>query len=70
MSKSLGNFWTIREAFENHPPLALRYALLSVPYRNPIDLTPEFLDEAAMHFDRLVDAYGKSLFPKPTPALI
>ncbi|MBS65637.1 MAG: cysteine--tRNA ligase [Euryarchaeota archaeon] len=61
MSKSLGNFWTIREAFENHPPLALRYALLSVPYRNPIDLTPEFLDEAAMHFDRLVDAYGKSL---------
>ena len=61
MSKSLGNFWTIREAFENHAPLALRYALLSVPYRNPIDLTPEFLDEAAMHFDRLVDAYGKSL---------
>tara|TARA_Y100000590_G_C15448164_1_gene911615 strand:- start:144 stop:887 length:744 start_codon:yes stop_codon:yes gene_type:complete len=61
MSKSLGNFWTIREAFENHAPLALRYALLSVPYRKPIDLTPEFLDEAAMHFDRLVDAYGKSL---------
>ena len=61
MSKSLDNFWTIREAFENHAPLALRYALLSVPYRKPIDLTPEFLDEAAMHFDRLVDAYGKSL---------
>ena len=61
MSKSLDNFWTIREAFENHTPLALRYALLSVPYRNPIDLTPEFLDEAAMHFDRLVHAYGKSL---------
>jgi len=61
MSKSLGNFWTIHEAFENHAPLALRYALLSVPYRNPIDLTPEFLDEAATHFDRLVDAYGRSL---------
>ena len=61
MSKSLGNFWTIREAFESHAPLALRYALLSVPYRNPIDLTPEFLDEAAMHYDRLIDAYGNSL---------
>ena len=61
MSKSLGNFWTIREAFDNHSPLALRYALLSVPYRNPIDLTPEFLDEASTHFDRLVDAYGRSL---------
>ena len=61
MSKSLGNFWTVRDAFENHPPLALRYALLSVPYRNPIDLTPEFLEDATTHYDRLVEAYGASL---------
>ena len=61
MSKSLGNFWTIRDAFEHHEPLALRYALLSVPYRNPIDLTPEFLEDAATHFNRLVGAYGDSL---------
>jgi cysteinyl-tRNA synthetase len=61
MSKSLGNFWTIRDAFEHHAPLALRYALLSVPYRNPIDLTPEFLGDAAIHYDRLVEAYGTSL---------
>jgi cysteinyl-tRNA synthetase len=61
MSKSLGNFWTIRDAFEHHSPLALRYALLSVPYRNPIDLTPEFIEDAATHFDRLVEAYENSL---------
>ncbi|MFL2533115.1 MAG: cysteine--tRNA ligase [Marine Group II euryarchaeote MED-G34] len=61
MSKSLGNFRTIRDAFEHHAPLALRYALLSVPYRNPIDLTPEFLGDAAIHYDRLVEAYGTSL---------
>ena len=61
MSKSMGNFWTIRDAFEHHEPLALRYALLSVPYRNPIDLTPEFLEDAATHFNRLVGAYGDSL---------
>ena len=61
MSKSLGNFWTVREAFENHAPLALRYALLSVPYRNPIDLTPEFLQDAVIHYERLVDAYSASL---------
>ena len=61
MSKSLGNFWTIRDAFEHHHPLALRYALLSVPYRNPIDMTPEFLDEAANHFHRLVSVYSQSL---------
>jgi cysteinyl-tRNA synthetase len=61
MSKSLGNFRTIRDAFEHHAPLALRYALLSVPYRNPIDLTPEFLGDAAIHYDRLVEVYGTSL---------
>ena len=61
MSKSLGNFWTVRDAFEHHSPLALRYALLSVPYRNPIDLTPEFLGDAAIHYGRLVEAYGTSL---------
>ena len=61
MSKSMGNFWTIRDAFEHHAPLALRYALLSVPYRNPIDLTPEFLEDATTHFNRLVEAYGDSL---------
>ncbi len=61
MSKSLGNFWTVRDAFEHHAPLALRYALLSVPYRNPIDLTPEFLGDAATHYGRLVEAYGTSL---------
>ena len=61
MSKSLDNFWTVSEAFEHHHPLSLRYALLSVPYRNPIDLTPEFIADAGSHYGRLVSAYGASL---------
>ena len=61
MSKSLGNFWTVREAFENYTPLTLRYALLSIPYRNPIDLSPEFLEDAGMNYERLIEAYGVSL---------
>ncbi len=61
MSKSLGNFWNVSDLFERHAPLALRYALLSVPYRNPIDLTPEFLEDAADHYERLVGAYSRSL---------
>jgi cysteinyl-tRNA synthetase len=61
MSKSLGNFWTVREAFENYTPLTLRYALLSIPYRNPIDLSPEFLEDAGIHYERLIEAYGASL---------
>ena len=61
MSKSLGNFWTVREAFEKYTPLTLRYALLSIPYRNPIDLSPEFLEDAGIHYERLIEAYGVSL---------
>ena len=61
MSKSLDNFWTVSEAFEHHHPLSLRYALLSVPYRNPIDLTPEFIADAGSHYGRLVSSYGASL---------
>ena len=61
MSKSLGNFWTIVEAFHHHHPLALRNALLSVPYRTPLDMTPEFLEDASSHFERLVSLYSKSL---------
>ena len=61
MSKSLGNFWTIGESFEHHAPLAIRYALLSVPYRNPIDLTPEFLEDASNHYERLMASYSRSL---------
>ena len=61
MSKSLDNFWTVSEAFEHHHPLSLRYALLSVPYRNPIDLTPEFIADAGSHYGRLVSAYSASL---------
>ena len=60
MSKSLGNFWTVRDTFEKYSPLELRYALLSIPYRSPIDLTPEFLEDAAKHHQKLISAYVDS----------
>ena len=60
MSKSLGNFWTVSELFNLYSPLALRYALLSVPYRSPIDLTSEFLEDAANHHEKLISAYVDS----------
>ena len=64
MSKSIGNFWTVSDSFERYSPLALRYALLSVPYRNPIDLTPDFLQDAANHHEKLISAYVDSLSSK------
>ncbi|UJR79436.1 cysteine--tRNA ligase [Sandaracinus amylolyticus] len=38
MSKSLGNFFTARTLFERHEPEAIRFAMLTVHYRSPLNL--------------------------------
>jgi len=48
MSKSLGNFTTLRQALAVYHPMALRLFLLQTHYRSPIDLT-EAAMEAASH---------------------
>ncbi|MFS8836587.1 class I tRNA ligase family protein, partial [Synechococcus sp. WC101] len=48
MSKSLGNFTTLRQALALYHPMALRLFLLQTHYRSPIDLT-EAAMEAASH---------------------
>ncbi len=61
MSKSLGNFWTITDALENYSGLVLRHALLNAHYRNPIDLSEQFLQDGMKNQQRLIDVYRKSL---------
>src|SRR6185503_15995290 len=47
MSKSLGNIYTLPEILAMHyDVLALRYALLSVPYRTKLNFTTQSLDDA------------------------
>ena len=46
MSKSLGNFKTIRDILENYLPETLRFFLLGKHYRSPIDFTGDSMDEA------------------------
>ncbi len=46
MSKSLGNFTTLRELFKTYPPMALRMLVLKTHYRNPIGFTLDLLDSA------------------------
>ena len=54
MSKSLGNFFTLREVLERgHAPEAIRYLLLSVPYRKQLNFTFDGLKSAATSIDRL-----------------
>jgi len=52
MSKSLGNFLTVREILKTYHPEAVRLFLLSKHYRSPIDFTPEALQEATAALDR------------------
>lgn len=61
MSKSLGNFWTISDALENFEPLVLRHALLNAHYRNPIDLSEQFLEDGKRSQARLEDGYSQAL---------
>jgi len=53
MSKSLGNFFTVQQILLKYSPDALRYFLLSVHYRKPVDYTEENLENAAKAVERI-----------------
>jgi cysteinyl-tRNA synthetase len=55
MSKSLGNFFTIREILEDFDAAALRHYFLSSHYRSPMDFSKEGLREAARATDRIYE---------------
>src|SRR3984957_1797012 len=54
MSKSLGNFFTLRDLFaQGHKPSTIRYLLLSVPYRRQLNFTADGLKQAENSIERL-----------------
>jgi len=54
MSKSLGNFFTVRDLIlKGHKPSAIRFLLTSVPYRKQLNFTFDGLKSAAQSIDRL-----------------
>jgi cysteinyl-tRNA synthetase len=67
MSKSLGNFYTLRDLFgKGHKPSALRFALASVPYRKQLNFTFDGLQQAASSVERLrnfADRLKQGKFP-------
>ncbi|CAM3646943.1 cysteine--tRNA ligase [Parendozoicomonas haliclonae] len=56
MSKSLGNFFTIREVLEKYPAEVVRYFLISSQYRSPINYSEDSLKEAGVRLERLYTA--------------
>ncbi|MDR6672667.1 cysteine--tRNA ligase [Xanthomonas sp. 1678] len=53
MSKSLGNIETVHALIDRHPPEALRYALLSAHYRQPLDWSDALIEQSVRTLDRL-----------------
>jgi len=52
MSKSLGNFFTIREVLDRFDPEVVRFFLLSTHYRSPIEFSDLILQEAEVTIDK------------------
>ena len=61
MSKSLGNFWTIRDAISKVDPLELRYCLINAPYRQPVEFNDVMLQDSSSHYRKLLAVYGEGL---------
>ena len=73
MSKSLGNFYTLRDLLEKgNKPSILRFLLASVPYRRQLNFTQEGLQQAASSVERLrnfATRLNSSKFPEGASAL-
>lgn len=56
MSKSLGNFFTIKEILERYQPEVIRLFLLSNHYRSPVDFSEKNMEKAKKGLDRIYTA--------------
>ncbi|MCP5249934.1 MAG: cysteine--tRNA ligase [Candidatus Accumulibacter sp.] len=56
MSKSLGNFFTIREILKSYDPEVLRFFILRAHYRSPLNYSDSHLDDARQALTRLYTA--------------
>ena len=66
MSKSFGNFVLAHDLVKEHDPQVVRFFMLSVQYRHPINFSNELLKGAKSSFDRLKNAYENVKHRKET----
>lgn len=72
MSKSLGNFMTVREVLTRYHWETVRFFLLSAHYRTPIDFTLKNLEEAEKQLERYYTAFleASKLAPQDSPLVL
>lgn len=68
MSKSLGNFILTKDIIKEYDPMVVRFFMLSVHYRNPINFTDDLLDSAQNSFERIQISYQNLEHRKQTSA--
>ncbi len=61
MSKSLGNFLTVKDILAQYDPMAVRVFFLLKHYRSPIDFSEDRIREAQAALERLRNAYRKAV---------
>ena len=64
MSKSLGNFFTVREISEKYDLQVLRFFMLSAHYRSPLNFSADLMDAAKTGLDRIITAADNLKFLK------
>ena len=62
MSKSLGNFFTVREISEKYDLGLVRFFLLSTHYRNPVNFSDTILDQSKAGLERLTNSRDRAEF--------
>ncbi len=68
MSKSLGNFFTVRDVAEQYGYEPIRYFLISSSYRSPINYNTEIIEQAKAALDRLYNCKNGLEFAAETAA--
>ena len=69
MSKSLGNFFTVREILNCYPPEVVRFFILRAHYRSPLHYSDHHLEDAKRALDRLYTALKGSEVSDINPAI-
>lgn len=62
MSKSKGNFITIRDILKDYPPEVLRWMVLMNHYRSPVDYTPELMGQVEAQVQRISTFLSRLIF--------
>lgn len=67
MSKSLGNFFTLRDVFEKYDPMVVRFMILNHHYRSPLDFSFTDLDVAQKTYQRLCKLFEHTYYDASEP---